>query len=295
MKYKIKLPKHIYCIWNRSLIENLKLLPSLYDDIEIIGQNDIDPKILDVPRREKASFININDKIVVIDSWDYSIPMINWLNGNGRDIKIDLILKIQYCPNSNNNNIRNVPISPWTMFHFKHNIWQKRQPEIKNRWLNTIKKYDIGFSGRKWSWRLPWAEKLKEFDNCLVNIYNKTPPGDIHHYLSYFTKFSSILSIIGKKDRNTDGKNRREVEAASIGMPLILNYKPHYLNQLKPDHHYFYVTKPEQLSNIIQKLNTNKKLYQEISNNLQTWWDNNASPQGVCKTFIQALKQNNII
>ena len=59
------------------------------------------------------------------------------------------------------------------------------------------------------------------------------------------TKWGLIL-----KGKGEAGKNRREMEYASYGMPLALNYKPIYPFEFEPNKHYFYLEKIEDLNKL---------------------------------------------
>lgn len=292
----VELPSNnVFSIWCRALLSNLHNLDKanlatvrMVDDLPSCIQ-------LNVPKREQSVIIRVNGKLVLIDVWDYSHPGITWLKGGGNDIDIKLILKIQYNPLFAFNNNRSIPIKPWTMFHFGGQRWQERQPEFRNRFLNRPKKHNIGFSGRAWGWRRKWIQKLSEIPHSYSNLYKRTPPGNMDNYTDRFLTWKSLLCIIGKRDRCTDGKNRREVEAASIGMPLFMNYKPAYLNPFKPDKHYIYINDPNNLPDLVDDLLNDNEKYEALSNNLIKWWLDNASIFGVCKTFIQANKEVGII
>ena len=195
---------HIYrgAVWAKALRNNMVNLDK-YD----LAQVKIDESIptsqdIGVRRHEHSFLCKVENKFVLIDTWDFSDPGYGWLQGVGNDIDIKCILKIQCSRNSNYVKKRNVPIFPWTMFHMCQQEWLANLDEFRSRYSSSDKRYDIGFSGRMWGWRSAWKTKLESMSNAQFYGYPRTPPG---HFTTYvydrMINWKIGLSIIGKRDR----------------------------------------------------------------------------------------------
>ena len=66
-------------------------------------------------------------------------------------------------------------------------------------------------------------------------------------YLDILPQTTWSLSLQGISGAHTDGKNRREPECFSCGMPMALNYKPYYPFPFEANKHYVYLEKPEDI------------------------------------------------
>jgi len=110
--------------------------------------------------------------------------------------------------------------------------------------------------------------------------------GETEDYIARCCKWKVGIILQGQRGRNTEAKNRREAEFASMGIPMILNYKPTYLNPLEPGRHYMYVEKIDDLLPAIESMLNVKESYAAEA---YLWWLENASIKGVCKTFMQLM------
>ena len=287
---------HIYrkAHWVKALRNNLKSLER-FKLAKVIEDESV-PKSshAKTTRHEHSIFVKVNDKLIWIDTWDFHAPGYEWLSGKGADIDVACILKIQ-CSGKKFKDERKIPIFPWTMFHMCHTRWLDNLNDFRKMYKETPREHWLGFSGRMWGWRKKWQIEMESMDYTQFIGYGRTPPGDFIEYVKKMVKWRVGLSIIGKRDRLTDGKNRREVEYASVGMPMILNYRPHYFNQLIPGSHYLYCAKPEHLGKMMDNLMDDKELYDNLSHNSLSWWEANASEKGICETFIQIMLKAGVL
>jgi len=105
-----------------------------------------------------------------------------------------------------------------------------------------------------------------------------------HHHRTNVHEFSKVLEeckwgliLQGGNKYNCDGKNTREIEYSSCGMPLALNYIPHYEYDFIPDKHFLYLKSP----NDLERLKTeDPRPYARESAKL---WDNYLKPQSAGK------------
>lgn len=131
-------------------------------------------------------------------------------------------------------------------------------------------------SSRRWG-RPPyieWCKKQIDFDHQRrsVNEWAKV----IQH-----CKWGLILQ--GGNKRNCDGKNTREVEFASFGMPMALNYIPNYEYEFEPNKQFLFLEKPEDL----EKLRTvDPRPFAEESKRL---WEKYLKPEASVKYLLKLI------
>lgn len=194
-----------------------------------------------------------NDIIFVIDDWDHASPTCYLLN-NPNIPKFYLennvcILKIQYCLHEENNykeiyKQTNIKIVPFTMFSNHNFILANFQYDI-----NYNHKYDYIITGKPWKHRLPWirfAAQNKAAGSNNANLYFGREENSTDNFLFYEQLKESRWGLI-LKGKGCGGKNRREVEFTSLGMPLVLNYIPNYPFDFIPNKDFVFLRSPEDL------------------------------------------------
>jgi hypothetical protein len=219
-----------------------------------------DPKISRIVDRSLPSIpafkgnhlipFKMNDKSFFIDDWDYSHPTSSIINSSIPDYYLQdnkpIILKVQYDSNHKDiynqiydkYNIKVLPfiIFPSKVFNLEFDKWNK---DINHNYL-------CFHTGRIWKERHVWVKYLQEFHGSdIPKIENQGLSIPDYEQLLLKTKWGLILKGKGV------GKNRREVEYMSIGMPLALNYKPEYPFPYNPNEHYVYLEKPSDISNLV--------------------------------------------
>lgn len=91
------------------------------------------------------------------------------------------------------------------------------------------------------------------------------------------------LILQGGNKYNCDGKNTREIEYASCGMPLALNYIPNYEYPFVPDRHFLYLRRPDDL----ERLKTeDPRPYAHASCEL---WEKYFKPESAAKYFRKLI------
>jgi hypothetical protein len=190
----------------------------------------------------------MNEQSFFIDDWDYHYPTSSLANANIPHYYLQenkpTILKIQYTINNQSLydkiyekfQIKVLPfiIFPNKVFNLSFNKWK----------YTDNHEYLCFHTGRIWRERHKWVNYLNNSSFKKPDTSKQLNEKDFESLLLK-TKWGLILKGKGV------GKNRREVEYMSIGMPLVLNYKPEYPFPYNPDEHYVYLEKPSDIDKLI--------------------------------------------
>lgn len=207
------------------------------------------PKIhADVARHREFVLIEVAGKLVGIDCWDTFAPtssceQLGLFGGTLKDVR--QILKIQFfeCAFWSEFTARTkIKVTPWTMFP------SRTFPLESFTWCPGGK-YLTAITGRNDRFGRPeWVNFCRQFST-------------IYSAKDYHTKVAldDYLAILGDcqwgvvlkgLNRRHDGKNRREVEYASCGIPLALNYCPTYPFEFAPGKHFVYLRSPTDIAGL---------------------------------------------
>lgn len=195
-------------------------------------------------RRGNLKPLKIDGSLVVIDDWDFAHPTSRLdaaffdQNPFYRDIK--LILKVQYSQ-LDKPSYPPIPIEPFLIFPrstFKLGVfdWQPGGDLI------------AAFSGKPWRNRRAWIRQMQSMSSLHLVVGNPDPSVQEPYY-DTLRRCTWGLILKGK---GPGGKNRRETEYLSCGMPLALNYKPEYPFPFEPGIDYVYLEKPSDLNHLDQ-------------------------------------------
>jgi hypothetical protein len=269
--------------WPRYFIKNI------YDSKEFNYKIEkFNYKLKVIKKHKHSTYFAVEDKVILLDTWDSLVSLrglnsLNYFTDPPPDFrKVDLILRVQYndyCKKFSE--IIKIPISP---FLIMPNI---QFPLGFFKWKETNKfKHDLFFTGSlRDNVRREWWEY---FENN--NIFNSSSLLHFQDYLA-LTKDSKWGLIINGGGKITDivngydGKNRREAEYLSCGMPLVLNYKPNYPFEYLPDVHYVYVEKPEDLNKL---KDLDPKPFAEKSVEI---YEKYYTPSGMANLFKEIVKR----
>ncbi len=205
------------------------------------------------------------------------------------------IVKIQ-CHGGDCWNHYRIPVVPWTMFHMDTLNWLENLPRYREIVAETPKTFRAGFTGVNWPCRKPWVEALKKIDGVDVNAWptseRKHRPGTVEDYVRRIATWECAICLKGKTDRWTDGKNRREVEFAGLGIPMVLNYQPTYFDPLRAGEHYISVDASAALGLLGDRAFDGALTDAGIavSDNAFSWWNANASREGICRSFVRLME-----
>lgn len=256
MKDKLIIPSNLIMSmspWTKRTI--YKLVESKMFDVREEVFPEIDLKPIVGKRHNFIGFFKFNDILMAVDVWDGPQPTIllaDWFKSDPFYSKTKIIFKIQYCSSVRIKEIdqfvkdSGIHVTNWTMFHsdtfpLEYFKWDK----------NKNHKYLTYVSGKRRQDWLDYYENSKEVATYSNSGLKTVPKGRaklmVPDFLEIMKDCKWGLSLKGKRIGNMDCKNRREVEFASAGMPLALNYKPEYPFPFEAGKHYVYVEKPENL------------------------------------------------
>ena len=245
--------------------------------------------------------VRVNGWLVFIDPWDFSDPTGAWLAGKGPDLPIKLILKLQHNGREYPSVRGPVTVLPWTCFTRDSINWYPRHPEYRKQYLHSKHPVRIGYSGRWFNSRRPWLEAMQQIEGAYCHTYKGPQPldqaGEPDPADAYFERICSWRFLLGIRGKITSdwtvGHNRREGECWGIGLPLILTYRPNYLNPVNDGEHYLYVETPADLIELGARLESIDTT--ALARRAFDWWMKNVSVRGVCQTFLQACKRGGLL
>lgn len=276
------------CIWNQTLIDRLiasGMFTSAYSYY---------PKVLGHGRGSGFCVIKVNGISIAIDTFDTPPPISRlvrrgYFHEGGLLSDIKLILKIQYNRSQTWQMIQKhcpVPITSWTMFP------NHKFPEGYFQWENKKHKYFTSAHGT-----LPKREGRTRWVNWIARNTNSQrgwlSPADHMAYLKE-CRWGVIIKghawgrfgwHDGMRLGQGDGKNRREVEYSSCGMPLAMNYRPCYPFPFLPGRDYVLLRKPSDIAALEDKdieyyARRSKQIYEQYF-----------SPRGMTRVLFHLIKK----
>lgn len=244
-------------------------------------------------RRGYLSFFKINDCLIGLDTWDAPHPTVlltDFLKEDPYYRNTKIIIKIQHKQSLEGNHKliddfteqTGIPLTSWTIFP-SHNF-----PLQNFQWENREHKYLAYISGKR---RNRWRKAYADYPRVRLPFENKNREGSMEEYMEILKECRWGLCLRGKSVGGMDAKNRREIEFSSLGMPLILNYKPEYPFPFEANKDYLYIEPRdfEALKHIdeIDPLpfhKASKRIYEKYF-----------SKRGSAKCLLQILKKFNIL
>ena len=246
-------------------------------------------------RSEQMTIVEVAGKRVLIDVWDFGNNMSAFLSMQNAP-HVDLVLMIQRTREHSWPNDRGIKVLPWTMFHTEHATWLRYILTYRNRVRKTAKVYRSAFTGAsRFHRRAPWVAALEHIEGVFLRTYEGSTAnrvGTLDDYISMILEWGSGIILKGGCHRYTDGKNRREVEFGGLGIPMILNYRPHYYDDLTPDKHYIYAETVEDLPGCIERANGEEG--KVCAYEAGQWWSRNAGNRGICESFMRIMHKEGI-
>jgi hypothetical protein len=280
---KLILPKgyNNYNGWNWTLCKMLAR-----SGVFEVSEMEFPFKAIPGVRNGSWNTIELDGVRVGLDTWDTWSPTCHYYD-NGlfnnvlKDIK--LIFKIQYYKCDYWDKVfpekTGIKVLPWTVMPTHHFELEK----IK--WVNKKHRFVASITGRNNRFgRQPWVDEAKKHQDFYTKTdYVSTDPQDDYMQILSDCKWGLILK---GKQRNHDGKNRREVEFTSLDIPLAMNYVPSYPFKMDPGVHFYKLEKPE---DILKLRDVDPLPFVEASRQL---YRDYFSPVGMSKLLIKLVKEN---
>lgn len=166
--------------------------------------------------RRNFHWIRLQGATIGVDTWDRRGPL-----DSGHPIldHADLILKIQHRPHPFWRMIEQrhtCRISSWTMFGYEGFPCESFQ------WRDCKHNHLYCFSGSAKRPKRKWLTHMKERGMPVFGVQS------VEEYMPLLRETRWGVVLKGDSGPHCDGKNRREPAFASLGLPLALNYQPHY-------------------------------------------------------------------
>lgn len=275
-KPKLVLPEN----WNKLTHWNHTLCRML------INSNVFDIRLKKFPSKPNVARINnwhlmeVNGHLVGVDTWDTYAPTSHLVKGDYFDNiykNVEMVLKIQYykCDQWNKAAQKiHRPIRSWTIFpsnKFKLEAFKWAYSDHKLMAILTGRNDRFG--------RQPWVDWCNEQPDFVAGHKLRLSDDEFIAKLAS-SRWGLVLKGLA---RNHDGKNRRECEFSSCGMPLVLNYTPTYEFPMQPGVHFVLLNKPEDLASLRY---IDPRPYAYMANEL---YNDHFSPFGMAKDLLKIV------
>ena len=229
--------------------------------------------------------VALDDTLVAICSWDTAAPASRtyedglWKPG-GLFADVRLLLKLQMQRGERYweafTAATGVPVSPWT-------IWPAAEWTLGCfKWHDACHEFQGAVTGVMRYGRGAYFEAARADPGWYTSDDPKDK--DWNRYVEAIKQCRWGVSLKGRK--GSDGKNRREIEYASCGMPLALNYQPFYPFPFEPGVHYVYLQSPDDML-ALQDIDP-QPFAAAAAQVYRDYW----SPAGMARLFVRLVEQH---
>lgn len=258
---------------------------------------------VNVVKGNRGTILYFEGKKIYLDFWEYTAPT---HSNEIIDANFDLIIKLQHKKVAEKDYLWFVrrknfhpkftdeqlltffrKIVPWTFFPSKMMF-----PYIgKEEDITTGRSSIIGFfCGRNWKARHEMKAFLdKEEVKYICNEVEgaRISDSDFMHMMMC-SKYGIVLP--GRSTFITDSKNRREIDYMMMRKPLLISYHPYYYNELVNGKHFVLIDSKTDLNSLEKMYNMD-----EIAENAFQWYKENASKEGIAKSFMNIMKDHGYV
>ena len=195
------------------------------------------------------------------------------------DCRIKMIAKIQWRPDpfwDEMTRDTGIPVVPWTIFptrEFNLSCFDY-DPDKSHQWVGTL-------TGARRFGRQAFCDAAAAQGGFYLKDGGEKD--DLVQYVETLKECRWGISLGGKRD--TDKKNRREIEFASCGMPLAINYSPHYCWPFRAGKEYVLLETPDDLKKL---KDIDPAPFAEASKRI---FGDHLSPRGMAATLLQLLSR----
>lgn len=236
-------------------------------------------------RNKYFTRMEVNGCLVGLDTWDRYGPTSSFLDNGSFDNELkdlDLLIKIQWYPCRYWDEFTEktgIPVKPWTVMPTKN-----FQLEAF-KWQNIVHRYLAQLTGRNNRFgRQPYVQFCADRPELFYTKSDMVSRDSQDSYMKILRQCRWGLILKGLTRRH-DGKNRRECEYTSLGIPLAMNYEPHYPFDIIPGIHYIKINTPEDLLKLYE---IDPQPFAKASSEL---YHDRFSPVGMAKTLIDLVAQ----
>jgi hypothetical protein len=234
-------------------------------------------------RRENFSVFQVGERWIGLDTWDTAEPSVSWLRAGefhgGTFAHLDLLVKIQMANTPRWRRMAGefpIPISPWIIFP------NREFPLGYFQWEEGGHSYLASFTGQHQNrFSRPAWIRFIEAEMAFINTERNV---SFARWLDLNQQCTWGLILHGLKGGG-DAKNRREIEYASCGMPLALNYRPNYPFAMEPGRHYLYLETPRDIRKLAE---TDPRPFAAESRKLYADY---FSPLGAAQLLLRLVQQ----
>jgi hypothetical protein len=231
------------------------------------------------------SLMQLGDMLIGLDTWDTFNPTNRYLQhglfaAGGPFATIRVVIKIQYYKChvwEQFEQITGIPVRPWVVM--PNAIF----PLECFRWSESDHRYLVVLTGRNNRFgRQAWVDWCAVNDRCYTksDYASRESMGDYTALLRE-SRWGLILKGV---PRFHDGKNRRECEFTSCGLPLAMNYQPTYGFPMVAGEHFVLLKEPHDLACL---QNIDPRPYAAASRQL---YADHFSPVGMAKTLLSLVE-----
>lgn len=251
----------------------------------------------------RGTILYFNDKKIYLDFWEYSSPTHTpeVVNAN-----FDLIIKLQHKKLEFDSYIKFIraknilkfysdetlrefykKIIPWTFFPSKNMMSYIG----KENDLVSLPIEQLGFfCGRNWKARHSIKTKLdREGIKYIENQVEGQRISD-EKYMHYMLSSQFGFVLPGRSTYVSDSKNRREIDYMMMCKPLLISYHPYYYDPLVPGKHFILIDDKTNFKTLTKMYNI-----EEMTKNAFEWYQNNATPLGIVKSFLKIMSDKEYI
>jgi hypothetical protein len=256
---------------------------------------------LTMDRSYRATILVVEGKRIYVDFWEYALPT---YSPQVVAANFDLIIKLQHQEmkwDDVNNFYRRkkyfvhqsdeekkaflAKIVPWTFFPSKMlTKFVGHEEDVKPL---PIERMGF-FCGKYWKCRHALIKQLESQGiECFQSdrlVRDNAISDEKYLHMMQTSQFGIVLS--GRRSALTEGKNRREIDYMILRRPLALNYRPYYYDPLVEGQHYVYFDAKTNFAEVLKTLDC-----QKMVNEAYAWYQRNASPEGVVKSFLRILRE----
>lgn len=259
-------------VWNRTLLASL--IQSGFFEVRYA-----DFPMFRLGRRWRClNLLRVNGHLVLLDTWDRSVTLGQFLRaGVFREALANVKLVLRINKRADDLFVKQffsetgIPVSAWTMFP------DSQFPLEQFSWRPAGHEWQANLTGcNRRCGRGRWVKSAQK----LGGFYIASERESHAQYALSLQNCRWGVCLNGMGD-----KTRREPEFASCGMPLALNYRPHYPFRFEPGLDFLFLETP---ADLVRLNDTDPAPFAARSRAL---WAERFSPRGMASTLLELVAE----